>query len=422
VTGAAWNLLLYTVAGNRKELEWVTHAIDDMQGAFTTNTTSPCNVAVQLHTKSRTTRHWISAGRKVRTETLPVVVDASDPSSLTSFLDAAHGTYSTAPSALVMWAHGSGMDAVRDPPATAAARPPGPARAFGERSRLAASEAGLGEVFSSEPENAGPIVVHEQLEDTSPRRPERFGCRWGPDPNTHHYLTNVGMKKAIATSRRHRVEVLGLNACSMASLEVAYELRSVSDVQVASQVEAEPWPYGAIITALAATPKLSAEQLAMAIVASVRAGIAGASKRSDTISAVLSGAALDDIVKAFDVYAKRVTALIEIDWKAVSKAVLTGAQRVQDPYQVDLMSLIHTLGKDDLKTKIAAASVDAKLRAALVAHAPNTEHPGVHGLSIFCPKLTHVDIPASYKGMEFRSHNWVTFLNAFQSTLARARA
>jgi hypothetical protein len=262
-------------------------------------------------------------------------------------------------------------------------------------------------------------VGHEGLGQHSRSRREPYGCRWGPDPNTHQFLTNVGMKKAIAASTRRRVEILGLNACWMASLEIMYELRHVSDVQIASQVYAKPWPYGPIIATLAADPDLPAERLARAIVDSVRSEIA-ADKRHDAVSALLSGPALDELETAFDGYAKRAMTLIESDWESVSKAVMVEAQRVDDPYQVDLMSLVHSLGKHDLKAKIAAASVDSKYRAVLLANAASAAHPGVHGLSIFCPKSTHVDLADAYRGTEFRTNTWAQFLKAFQTKLARS--
>jgi Clostripain family len=438
VTTAGWNVLLYAIAGDHKEHERVISAIADMHDTLTT---SECNVAVQLHAKSKTTRHWISKGRKVQTETLPIVVDASEPASLTSFLNAANRTFPARSSALMLWAHSSGLDHLHDYPKKKkkAHRQPGLDSVFGEQdSSEHSSELGGGvEIEEASVAQPGSLYQpvfgqgslghdgfgrhsfgHHVLDQRSPGRPERYGCRWGPDPNTHQFLTNVGMKKAILASARQRVEVLGLNACWMASLEVEYELRNVSDVQIASQVSANPWPYGAIIATLAAAPDLPAEQLAQAIVASVRSEIM-AGKRKDAISALLSGPAMDELATAFDAYAKRAMALLESDWEAVSKAVMVEAQRVDDPYQVDLMSLIHELGKHDLKAKIAAASVASKYRAMLLANAASATHPGVHGLSIFCPKTTHVDLGDAYRGTDFRTNTWAQFLKAFQIKLAR---
>lgn len=403
MTTAGWNILLYAIAGDTAEHERVAGAITHMRDALTTDR---CNVAVQLHTRTKTTRHWISGDQKVHTEVLPAVVDVSEPSSLTMFMNAAHRKLPAAPTALLLWAHSSGLDHVHDYPKKAAHQHGTPVLGGAPAVGHAAGDAGIG---------------HGRRGLRSRGRPERYGCRWGPDPSTHQYLTNVGMKKAIAQSAQKHVEILGLNACWMASLEIEYELRSVSGVQIASQVSAEPWPYGAIVAALAANPALTSEQLARAIVHAVHAEIA-AGKRHDTISALRSGPALDDLASAFDAYARRVRLLVDSDWEAVQKAVMHEAQRVDDPYSVDLMSLIHHLGKHDLKSKIAAASLVTKFDATLLAHAASDAHPGVQGLSVFCPKTTEVDLADAYQGTEFRSNGWGQFLRVFQAKLASTPA
>jgi hypothetical protein len=90
-----------------------------------------------------------------------------------------------------------------------------------------------------------------------------------------------------------------------------------------------------------------------------------------------------------------------------------------DPYQVDLKSLIDVLGAGDHGTRAAAQSVDSKLRAARLAFVAQPEQNSrIHGLSIFCPKLSHVDVAESYEDMLFRSNSWLTFLRAFQSKLS----
>jgi hypothetical protein len=429
MTTSGWNVLLYAIGRTAEDHKRVTDAIAQMHEAATER----CHIAVQLHGHGRTTRYWSSRPRKLEIETLPVPANAAEPSSLTSFLNTAHRRLPTAPVALVLWAHSSGLDHLHDYPRKQASHRPGLDSVFGTHDAGALGGApGLDDVFGGTPASRGtPMVfgggggglgVPRQAPGRRPGMPaERYGCRWGPDPNTGEFLTNVGMKKAIAASTRRRVEILGLNACWMASLEIEYELRGVSDVQIASQVSAQPWPYRAIVEAIAAAPALTTEQLARAIVASVHAEIT-AGTRHDAISALWSGAALEQLAAAFDRYARRAMALIESDWESVSKAVMKGAQRVDDPYQADLMSLVRELGKDDVKAKIAAAAVETHYHAMRLAHAASTTHPNVHGLSIFCPKTTHIDLADAYRGTEFRSNTWAQFLKAFQIRLPRVPA
>jgi hypothetical protein len=412
VIAPGWNVLVYALAGDDAMHANITHAIGRMHAALNTD---QCNVVVQVHARSRTTRHWISTGHDVRTEVLPTVEDASEASTLTRFLNATDHSLPDRSTALVLWAHSTGLDHVHDHARKAAGGHPG-------------LGGGVDEVVDRAPARGydparsyDPAIGHGWRDQPSRQRPERYGCRWGPDPNTHRFLTNIAMKRAIAASTRHRVDVLGLNACWMASLEVEYELRSICDVQVAAQVDAQPCPYGEIITALAAAPRQSAEQLATAIVASVQSEITKGN-RGDAVSALRSGAALDALATAFDAYAKRVTALIDSDWEAVSRAVMEDAQRVDDPYLVDLMSLTRVLGKHDVKAKIAAAAVASKFHAMRLASAASAAHPHLHGLSVFCPKSTLVDLADAYSGTEFRTNSWATFLLKFQQRLAVASA
>lgn len=415
MTTTGWNLLVYAIGGNDHELERVTHAVQDMHGALTSN---QCDVAVQLHARSKTTRHWIAAGTKVHNEVLPIIADASEPSTLTDFLNASERAHPGRSTALVLWAHSTGLDHVHDLPPKSAAAHPDIVGVFGARR---GPVLGGGPDLDRSPgapalDPRWPFGVGRICPE--PRgRPERYGCRWGPDPNTGDFLTNVGMKKAITTSARQRVDILGLNACGMASLEVVYELRAVADVLIACQVEALPWPYGAIIAALSANPTSTAEQLAHAFVDGVRDEIqAGA--RHDAISALWAGTAITQLATAFDAYARRINAILDHDWEAVSKAVMVEAQRVDDPYLVDLMSLIHVLGKHDDAARVAAGDVAARFRTMRLAHAASTTHPRVQGLSIFCPKTTHVDLTDAYKGIQFRINSWREVLIRFQRKLA----
>ena len=430
-----WNMIVYAIAENADEHGRITDAIGQMHKALTTD---QGHIAVQVHAASQTTRYWISAGEGVRTQVLPKIVDASRRRALTGFLNEANKAFPASSSMLVLWAHGSGLDHVHDYPAKAST--PGPGGEVGGHGAPGLG-GGLGHADSLSDHRAafaalrrrapfghdGPRSRRAALGEqtllgrggpvqTPPRKPEHYGCRWGPDPVTHQFLTNVAMKQAIAASARGHVDVLALNACWMAALEVEYELRNVAAVEVASQVYARPWPYGAIVASLSATPAQSADQLARTIVAAVQAEIA-LGKRDDAVSAVRAGGAMDALAAVFDVYARRVTALIDADWPSVQQAVMTGAQRIDDPYQVDLASLIRVLGTSDPEARAAAAVVAARLESMLVAHAAHASHPGVQGLSVFCPKSTHVDLVDAYQGTEFRTHSWAEFLIRFQRRL-----
>ncbi len=65
-----------------------------------------------------------------------------------------------------------------------------------------------------------------------------------------------------------KVDLLGMDACLMAMVEVAYEVRDYADLLVASEeyVPGEGWDYVAFLSSLVMTPSLRPEQLARVIV------------------------------------------------------------------------------------------------------------------------------------------------------------
>lgn len=423
-----WNLLVYAIVGSPRQHDDVAAAIDGLRAGLSSDR---CNILVQVMAPGRTTRYWISRDDRTRTEVLDEPVDAGRAGPLTGLLDAADTAFPGASTALVLWAHASGLDHVHEYPDVGAGDaadsgglggPPAPAASAGEP-RVAHDLGGLGVLAGlgsgGWPVPApGPRPGPEPL-IREPERPEPCGCRWGPDPNTGHFLTNVTMKKAIAASRRGHVAVLGLNACWMATLEIEYELRRVAGIEIASQVYAKAWPYRKIAEAMSQRSLLSADDLARRIVSSIKAEIQDG-ERKDAVSALRAGDAMADLAAAFDTYARRVTVLIDRDWDAVRDAVMTRAQRLDDPHQVDLISLTRVLGAKDAAARAAGDAIRIQLRAMCIANAAHPAHPGVHGLSILCPKSTRIDLADAYQGTEFRTNGWAAFLVKFQRKLARS--
>lgn len=408
---AAWNLLVYAIADDPAQNAKITDEIGHMQGALTT---SACNVVVQLHNRTTTMRHWLAAGKKPRVEKM-ANSSASDPDALTNFIDAAQAKQPASATALVLLSHAEGLAAHET------ASPPGTAVSHAAVHRAPSDPATLPDLFDRIPSNhnlAG--VGQHQIGPEVTACTGKWRSHWGPDPRSGKHLRNVDLRRAIARSRQKRVQVLGLNACSMASLEIEYELRKVADIQIASQVYSTPWPYGPIVAALVQDPAPSPSALAAAIVAAVRDDIAGG-RRDDTLAAIQSGAALDALIEALDPLARYARKLVDADWQAIAKVVAAEAQRVDDPYQVDLRSFVEVLARHDPRAQAAAAKVLGQLAAMTLATAASESHPGVHGLSIFCPRTGDVDLDDAYRELQFGSRPWAKFLHVYQERLKSQR-
>jgi len=73
---------------------------------------------------------------------------------------------------------------------------------------------------------------------------------------------------ATSAQMGKNIDIVGMDACSMAMIEVAYQIKDHADILVASE-ELEPgdgWPYETILAQLVANPTMSSAQLAINIV------------------------------------------------------------------------------------------------------------------------------------------------------------
>lgn len=372
MTDAGWNVLVYANDDDDFAGTSIRTAIADMRSVVLPDN---CHLAVQLNTATARERYWSGQDGV----DLADPVDTTSGAALQDFIDAATARFQPWPTLLILCAHSSGLDDIRD--------------------YLHAIARGEQRVAPS-------------LFATLPLPP-----RWGPDPATQGFLSNPAIRQAISDSALHHVDVLAFNSCGMGMLEVAYEMRDVAGIFVASQVLAEVWPYGDIVARVAVAPGQSAEQLAAAIVASIRAEIL-AGRRDDSVSAFRGGNSLERLAAAIGKYAEKLIPLIATQWPVLSGAVLTSLRGVDDQQQTDvlLMAIAAACGARDVE--LAATAVVGELVNARIDHAADPSHPGVAGISLFCPTRTEIDLATAYADLEFRSNTWLTFLQKFQARLA----
>ncbi|MEM1639628.1 MAG: clostripain-related cysteine peptidase [Desulfurococcaceae archaeon] len=92
---------------------------------------------------------------------------------------------------------------------------------------------------------------------------------FGWDETNNDYLTVEEIKEALSNINI-KIDLLGFDACLMASIEVAYTLSLTGnvDVMIASEeyVPAYGWPYDKILSKLVENPNMTPEELAKVIV------------------------------------------------------------------------------------------------------------------------------------------------------------
>ena len=125
------------------------------------------------------------------------------------------------------------------------------------------------------------------------------GACWD-DSNNNDHLTLDEIQQALSG---HHIDLIGFDACLMATIETAYELKDYADVLVASE-ETEPgdgWPYDTILSALTQTPTMTPQELGKTIVEKYIAyyGTSG----SQTMAAI-DLTKITDVAQALDQLAK----------------------------------------------------------------------------------------------------------------------
>lgn len=247
------------------------------------------------------------------------------------------------------------------------------------------------------------------------------------DDGTGHSLDTVelgGLLRQIRAEIGRPLDLLGMDACLMSNLEVAYELRGDVRCVVASE-EDEPaggWPYTAVLEKLTRDPAQPAGQLATSIVREYHDAYSDSTRA--VTQAALDLQKLDPLLAPLDALADAAAGGIVERIGEIWQAQLNSARFAGD----SLWDLLH-LGSElrkltaDAAVARAAEGVCAALRPGagpVIAEA----HRGAAvadcgGLSAYLPALT--DVSLSYPELAFaRDRSWLEFLRTYRRALAPA--
>lgn len=256
------------------------------------------------------------------------------------------------------------------------------------------------------------------------------------DDSQDTFLDNQGLNSAMVKIKKalgKKLDLIGMDACLMAMIEVGYEVKDCADVLVGSQnVEpGEGWPYSVLLSAIATYgTNITAPTLGQAIVASYGAYYKKRDK-SSTQSAI-SLNKLSAIASIINQIVVGVTACKAADAVRTSRAVL-GARNASIEFDIrdyiDLGSFCtelatritqKTMGKlkvnkayDAAATKLKATLLDCikKINDAVIANAVNTNYAKAKGLSIYYPKGA---IHSSYPLTTFaKTTKWLEFIKEY---------
>jgi hypothetical protein len=355
-----------------------------------------------------TRRYYIERGRdrgRIQSRLLAELGDTNtgDPEVLEEFLDFGISSFPAEKCALILWNHGSGLYV---PPEMLA-------------KSCAASHR---ELASRATPRLHRRFFHTTRERLLQLDPQRRGIAY--DDRSGDCLDNQELKRVLGTAHQllgRKVDVVGMDACLMTMIELAYQIRDHARVLVGSE-ELEPgagWPYEAILRDLAARPTMTGRDLATAVVG--RYVESYRQTGMDVTQSAIDLSSLEPLVDAVDRLAGSLLARLKSP--GVAPAVYTAWRRTLrffDNFYVDL---------HHFASNLSAAGVTDDIRAACTAvrHAIQgkwTESPIIaasdagarmapaHGLSIYFPPFR--DPSAFYDELDFAQRTrWPEFLSAY---------
>ncbi|MGB9005230.1 MAG: clostripain-related cysteine peptidase, partial [Candidatus Aminicenantales bacterium] len=241
------------------------------------------------------------------------------------------------------------------------------------------------------------------------------------DDNAQDFLDNIEMKRILSSAKKmlkHKVDILGMDACMMSMAEVAYQLRDSVSLTVGSE-EVEPgdgWPYDRILAKLSKKPTMGPNELATTIVSEYLA--------SYPANANVTQSACD--LAKFDVLANRVDQLANVLNSHLSDSAARATivecrlqtQAYDTPDYIDLYDFCDLLegksGLADIQTACGSVKNAIQRDGVIIRSGykgQKVEHS--NGLSIYFPQKS---LSSLYATLDFTKKTaWGRFLEGYTS-------
>lgn len=348
--------------------------------------------------------------------------DSGDPDGLIATAKWLFQKYPADRYGLILWSHGSGWEPSEIATVAAEARPED--RSDAEEPRERAAMPGSRALFRS---TLRAILKPEKVTE----RAILF------DDGTGHSLDTIELARVtaeIAQAVEQPLDMLGMDACLMANVEVAYEIRTTVRSLVASEelVPGHSWPYRSIFQTLQAEPDQSGAEFASSIVnCYVSFYTANPPLAGDVTKAAFDLNKIDQLVTPIDQIAELLTSSIDtyadILWSvqhaARDRETLQG-KRKQSKFDYHLWDVGSLLGGLAASPK-ASAEMGQKCQAALSSFAPGNGpilaaghlgewFDGTSGFSTYLMSPQQQRISPTYSQLAYaRDTHWYELLQAY---------
>jgi len=415
-----WTVLVYLAGDNNLD----SAGLADLAEMKKVGSSDEVAIAAQFDRRGgrgETRRYFLRKGSKLADDVVASLgeTDMGDPAVLESFLRWGGKQYPADNYMIVIWNHGAGWD---DTDIYRSARQAlernfsykGLNVVRGIRSTGASSPLSFARAIARRPLRRALFAptIHAAVKN----RAIAF------DDDANDFLDNIEMKRVLVHAAKFlkgKIAVVGMDACLMRMIEVAYQIRDTATVMVGSE-EVEPgegWPYNTILATLSANPSMSPAALGKTVVDRYLAS----SRPGDGVTqAALDLARADDLARAIDGLAN---ALMPALGDAAVLMALVKARKSVQSYDtkdyIDLVDYCRLVGKLAKRTAIRTAcdAVTQQARAfVLRAGYKGAAMRNSHGVSIYYPQD---DISGLYAKLDFaKKSRWPAFLRKYQKALA----
>lgn len=268
----SWTVLVYMAGDNGAVLEGMqgerrlfapmeAAGYEDLKEMQAVGSTDGVAILAQFDTLSEeqhSYRAYIpSAGGELRFHKIPET-NMGDSAALRDFVIWGMNKCPAERYAVVLWNHGTGW---KEDDIYAFART--------RNMQLSKAEDEIRSVLAPQGKLASPLFLSAAVQIVSLQDNEVRGICY--DDSSMDFLDNAELSRAfqeVESQTGQKVHLIGMDACLMSMLEVAYQLRDHGEVLVGSQ-EVEPmqgWPYAKVFRALLEKPEISVREFAAHIV------------------------------------------------------------------------------------------------------------------------------------------------------------
>src|SRR5262245_15300987 len=263
-----WTVLVWMAGDNNLE----SFGLLDLKEMKQVGSTADLDVLVQFDRQNSlsTVRYHVQSGGTIKNDAVQELgeTNTGDPAQAVDFFSWGITNYPADHYAVIFWNHGSGID---EEDVYRSAR--GIGLTVDRKARRSSNTLPRRDVqrvlnrrwrrslFSTTVETA----LADSVRAGSRRRAIAY------DDTNRDFLDNAELKNVLVAVKKQigrNIDFVGLDACLMSGIEVAYQLQGAADVMVASE-EIEPgdgWPYHSFLGAIAKKPSITALDLGGAVV------------------------------------------------------------------------------------------------------------------------------------------------------------